>query len=478
MSLTLYNRNPSAYRELTKNGWLNLPSESLLYLYKYSVRQRPGIISKMMEWMRSEATRLQVVPKEGLYGGIILDEMSIQEDLQIINQGKESTLSGLIDCEPEVILMHNLTQNKCENRLANHVMQYMFHGLTGFRWPFCNYPNAQAAPADIFISTWKCIDALYEWGFMPIYFCMDGSSNNRAFLKMHFPEKDPLSTKMVAANFKNPSRKLIFIMDPCHVIKKPRNSVLSSGITDHHQRLLTIDDRTIQWKMWIDAYLWDQDNHSFKIHHKLTHDHIFPNSAQQMRNHLAFDTLNSDMLHLMQSYQQSLGEAEQKALCGVIQFLENTSFLVSFFNDDRPMKDMNDTRISKLKEAYNWFKAWEKQVCQNDTVGKRYKDLITMETREDLDFMFYGIMSLTEYAINEIHTEVVPSRLNSDIIENIFCQQRSIYHGPTTNPTYNSYRTGTNSVILGQTVVSKKCNASGNRAEPYAAKRPTKKLRI
>ena len=115
--------------------------------------------------------------------------------------------------------------------------------------------------------------------------------------------------------------------------------MLSSGITDHHQRLLTIDDRTNQWKMWIDAYMWDQDNHSFKIHHKLTHDHIFPNSAQKMRNHLAYDTLNSDMLHLMQSYQQSLGEAGQKALCGVIQFLENTSFLVSFFNDDRPMKD-------------------------------------------------------------------------------------------------------------------------------------------
>lgn len=169
--------------------------------------------------MRSEAARLQVlVPKEGLYGGITLDEMSIQEDLQIINQGKESTLSGLIDCEPEVMLMHNLTQNKCENRLANHVMQYMFHGLTGFRWLFCSYPNAQAEPADIFISTWKCIDALYEWGFMPIYCCMDGSSNNRAFLKMHFPENDPLSTKMVAANFKNPSRKLIFIMDPCHLI--------------------------------------------------------------------------------------------------------------------------------------------------------------------------------------------------------------------------------------------------------------------
>jgi hypothetical protein len=51
------------------------------------------------------------------------------------------------------------------------------------------------------------------------------------------------------------------------------------------------------------------------------------------------------------------------------------------------MKDMNDTRISKLKEAYNWFKAWEKQVCQNDTVGKRYKDLITMETLNDFSFV-------------------------------------------------------------------------------------------
>jgi hypothetical protein len=83
----------------------------------------------MMEWMRSEATRLQVL-KEGLYGGIILDELSIQEDLQIINQGKESTLSGLIDCKPEVMLMHNLTQNKCENRLANHVMTIDFLKVT------------------------------------------------------------------------------------------------------------------------------------------------------------------------------------------------------------------------------------------------------------------------------------------------------------------------------------------------------------
>jgi len=101
-----------------------------------------------------------------------------------------------------------------------------------------------------------------------------------------------------------------------------------------------------------------------------------------------------------------------------------------------------------------------------------------METREDLDFMFYGVMSFIQFSVEEIHTEIVPGRLNSDIIENIFCQQRSLYHGPTTNPTYNSYRTGINSVILGQSLVSRKSNSGGSCAKPFVAEAPQKKLRL
>ncbi|CAC5398512.1 unnamed protein product [Mytilus coruscus] len=194
MALTIYNRNPSAYKDITTNGWLNLPSESLLYLYKNAVKQKPGIIPTMMAWMKNEAVRLRV-ETEGYYGGVLLDDMSIQEDLQIVNHGNGTSLFGLVDCEPEVMLMHYSNEGKCESKLANHVIQYIFHGITGFRWPFANYPNAQAAPADIFITTWKCIDALYEWGFKPIYLCMDGSSNNRAFLKM-----TPFEKKMVASH--------------------------------------------------------------------------------------------------------------------------------------------------------------------------------------------------------------------------------------------------------------------------------------
>jgi hypothetical protein len=115
--------------------------------------------------------------------------------------------------------------------------------------------------------------------------------------------------------------------------KKNRNSVLSSGIKENHQRLLTFESHTLQWQMWVDAYNWDNDTHRFPRHQKLTQEHIFPNSAPKMRNKLTFETLNADMLHLMKTYRKFLcGEARQEALSGVIQFLEHTNILVEFFH--------------------------------------------------------------------------------------------------------------------------------------------------
>ena len=69
---------------------------SLIYIYKNAVKQKTGIIPDMMAWMKNEAGRLKI-EKEGFYGGLLLDEMSIQEDLQIVNQGKSSSFYGLVD---------------------------------------------------------------------------------------------------------------------------------------------------------------------------------------------------------------------------------------------------------------------------------------------------------------------------------------------------------------------------------------------
>ena len=45
------------------------------------------------------------------------------------------------------------------------------------------------------------------------YFSMDGSSNNRSFLKMHF-KSDPAKDEFATTNIHNPSKKIVFLMDP------------------------------------------------------------------------------------------------------------------------------------------------------------------------------------------------------------------------------------------------------------------------
>lgn len=60
-----------------------------------------------------------------------------------------------------------------------------------------------------------------------------------------------------------------------------------------------LGDQLILWRHWKDAMEWDDQKHLLKIYHKLTYNHIEPNSSELMRNHLAVDVLNSEMLHLM-----------------------------------------------------------------------------------------------------------------------------------------------------------------------------------
>lgn len=75
-------RSPQAYADLKLSGMLVLPTERLLRYYKNAVRQRPGINSDQLEWMESEA-ELANLTEYGRHGGLLLDEMTIQDDLQV-----------------------------------------------------------------------------------------------------------------------------------------------------------------------------------------------------------------------------------------------------------------------------------------------------------------------------------------------------------------------------------------------------------
>lgn len=80
-----------------------LPSPQLLILYKNSVDQHPGFHPEIFNWMYVEADRLQI-PQEGRIGGIILDEMSIQQSIDIVRSGDNLELVGFTDMMKQTLL--------------------------------------------------------------------------------------------------------------------------------------------------------------------------------------------------------------------------------------------------------------------------------------------------------------------------------------------------------------------------------------
>lgn len=271
-------------------------------------------------------------------------------------------------------------------------------------------------------------------------------------------------------------------MDFSHVVKKIRNNILKSGTEAYCTRHLIYGDKFIEWDHFRKAYLWDISSSSFPVHHKLTqehiHVHVFLTSVNKMRNHLAEEVLNSEMLHLMELYKESLGQAGLK-LSATIELLRCTSVLIKNFRDKRPITNISDERIQQNHDSMHWFIKWENSVKSDEKIKNKEKHLISYQTREDIVSSVLGFEELCLYKLKSSHASIIPSRINSDIVENMFCQQRTLHNGANTNPTYLGYCNTVNSVILGQASISRKSNVGGgDGAQLMTHKVPQQKQKV
>ena len=461
LALTLWTRSPRNYADLLKAGFI-FPSESTLSLYKNCITQKPGLNREMMRWMSNEAKRAEIPPM-GYIGGLVLDEMNIQRDLQVSNKGGVWSLIGFPDLGEGPNAINTMSTNKKTLQLADHVLQFLFHGVTGFRMPFACYPTNQANSADLYMNVWDCVAALQDWEFRILYIILDGSSNNRSFLQMHF-DGNPVHAKLKTHNRANPSQEVVFLPDPSHVIKKIRNSIFNSGEGEKHTRRLVKDGCPIEWSQWEAAFEWCQDRivNPVAPHPKLTREHIYLSEPGKMRNQLAKDALDSNMLYLMKAHQKTLPPNEANSLNGAINLLCQTSKLIEFYNDKRPINSTNDPRLTELQSIRTWFQSWELS-------AESPKELMSSECRQDLVWMLLGFDSLITLAVEQCSIPIYPCDINSDIIENFFCSQRGIRGGNKTNPSMYNYLYNINSIVLGQPSISTKSNAGskGSAAAPY-----------
>lgn len=143
--------------------------------------------------------------------------------------------------------------------------------------------------------------------------------------------------------------------------------------------------------------------------------------------------------------------------------------MIRTFRDSRPLTDALDGRLQVNDEVLEFFKRWENSVLQDKQKSNKEKCLISNQTRQDISSMILGFK---HFCINKLTRyngfSVIPSRINSDPIENMFCQEKSLHNGANTNPTYLGYCRTMNSIILGESTISRKSNTGGQSADPFS----------
>lgn len=463
LAMSIFTRNPRALENVNKSGLMTLPSNQHLSRIKNTIKQSPGINEGVLEWMRLIALE-EKRPDCDYSGGLLLDEMKVQEDIELKKSKNGTLLTGM------------MAQNG-ELNMISHVLQFLYVGLGGFVFPVAHFPTVKLTHTMLYDHFWSVLKALRRKNFNVKYCMLDGASTNRSFINMQISTL----SKPMTVNVIDPAHNVIFIQDPSHVIKKIRNSILNSGDGQKKTRHIHLNGHPIVWEMWVSAYLWDNRTHGLNINHSLTDQHLYPTDSEKMRNHLAFECLDKDMLHLMQMYQQNVNDTEREMLNAPIKLLEHTSVLVDFFKDERPITCLSDTRLAELKNVGKWFKTWEEQVeteYANDKVLQN-KALIAPQTRQDIEIMVSGILALAKVTV-DAKIPLIPAKTNSDLIENFFSEERGIYHGCNSHPSYGQYMNAINSTILCRHTLSKKSNCSSTESSCYssAAKKALKNVNL
>ncbi|CAC5402768.1 unnamed protein product [Mytilus coruscus] len=92
---------------------LCLPAKSTFIYYKNCIKQKPGINHDNLTWMKKEAERQQV-SFFGHRGGLLLDEMSIQDDIEVTRKGDAREFVGTVDMGQTNNTISTITNGKKE----------------------------------------------------------------------------------------------------------------------------------------------------------------------------------------------------------------------------------------------------------------------------------------------------------------------------------------------------------------------------
>lgn len=120
--------------------------------------------------------------------------------------------------------------------------------------------------------------------------------------------------------------------------------------------------------------------------------------------------------------------------------------------------------LNQLNEqVLTYLQKWEQDAEDHQELSKaeRAKCLLSYKLRFDISSMIIGFKEVCNMGFSRfVGSTISPLHTNSNLVENIFCQERG-HNGQTSNPTYAQYGPTMNSILLGQTTTTN-CSNTGS----------------
>jgi len=113
------------------------------------------------------------------------------------------------------------------------------------------------------------------------------------------------------------------------------------------------------------------------------------------------------------------------------------SKIVDTIADKRPISSLDDHRLALNEQVLSYIQNWVQDADSHRELRKadREKRLISYKLRFDLSSIIIGFRQVCKIVFERFPGSTIsPFRTNSDLFENIFCQERGD-NGQNSNPT-------------------------------------------
>ena len=301
--ISLYMKGPSSYEQLTRSGFVALPSISTIKSYLQFTDPNPGVNADVLQILVEEF-KLVSAHEHDKNVALVWDEVKIKSGL-VVSRGS-GKLVGFTCLDnfsySQLEALSNLDKATHEPQLASHLLVFMVRSLTTrVNLPFMWYPCTGYNSSQLWGSVWNATSSLEELGLKVRAWVCDGATSNRRFFKLHKCGLDYEGIQFCTRNRYAMDRNIYFLCDVEHLLKTTRNN-LENSHANMKTRTLMKNSKPISWAHIKSTFEQDMDQSLCKLI-RIRHEHIHLSPQLRMRVKLAAQVLSSSMANAITARQ-------------------------------------------------------------------------------------------------------------------------------------------------------------------------------